>query len=746
MKLILIEGPGKRESVQHYLGKEYKVMPTYGHCRDLPIKTLGVDVENNFEPEYVVAPDHKKTVDAIKKEMSKAEAVYFASDPDREGEAITWHMCHLLGIDPKKANRITYNEISQVAVNEAINNPRPIDDRLVDAQQARRVLDRLVGYKISPILCKKIQNNLSAGRVQSVTLRLVVDREREIENFKPEEYWTLYVILSNANGKKETFKATLNLGKNKTIKNKEEMDKILDAISSGEFIATNVKKSVTKSQPSAPFTTSTMQQEALNKLGMNLKTTSSVAQSLYEGVEIQGEGKVPLVTYIRTDSVRVAPEAQAKAKKFISNKFGDKYVVKSPRTFKNKKDVQDAHEAIRPISLDRKPEDLKDKMHKNEYRLYKLIYDRFLASQMADATYDSLSVDIECNGYKFKTTGRAMTFDGYTAVYNNDTGENDDKVAKLPNIEKGDKFDLKDKKPEQKWTKPPSRYTEASLVKAMEEKGIGRPSTYTQSVTTLFYRHYVDHDGKLIVPTELGKVVVDMLVKFFPNIMDIGFTAGMENNLDDIEYEGKDWRKMISEFYAPFIQTVKIAAKDGSKAKVPEELSDVDCELCGSKMVIRTGKYGKFLACPNFPTCKNTKPLVEEKPIEAKCPTCGKNIKTLKSKRGKIFYGCEGYPTCTFMSWNIPANEKCPNCSEEMIVKLYKNLKVISCEKCNYNRKEKIENNGSNENSSSENTQTNNINNDVNYGYSNYGGIGSSGLSIREEIEILNKLDEENGL
>lgn len=747
MKLVLIEGPGKKDSVQHYLGKDYKVMPTFGHCRDLPEKTLGVDVKNNFEPEYVIVPDHKKYVDAIKKEMAKSEAVYFASDPDREGEAIAWHMCYLLGIDPKKANRVTYNEISQTAVNEAIKNPRPIDDKLVNAQQARRILDRLVGYKISPILCKKIQNKLSAGRVQSVTLRLVVDREREIENFKPEEYWTLQVILETTDGKKEKFKSTLNLGKNKTVKSKEEMDKILADISSGEFIATNVKQSVTKSQPSAPFTTSTMQQEALNKLGMSLKTTSATAQTLYEGVEVQGQGKVPLVTYIRTDSVRIAPEAQAKAKSFIKAKYGEEYIVKSPRNFKNKKDAQDAHEAIRPISLDRKPEDLKDKIQKNEYRLYKLIYDRFLASQMADATYDSLSVDIECNGYKFKTTGRTMTFDGYTAVYNNETDDgSDEKLSKLPNIKKGDKFSLVEKKPEQKWTKPPARYTEASLVKAMEEKGIGRPSTYTQSVTTLFNRNYVEHSAKFIVPTELGKVVVDMLVKFFPDIMDVGFTAGMENSLDDIEYEGKDWHKVLSEFYGPFIEAVKAASSDGTKAKVPEEVSDVICDKCGANMVIRTGRFGKFLACPNFPTCKNTKPLNEEKPIDAKCPLCGKNIKKLKTKKGKIFYGCEGYPDCKFMSWNIPANEKCPNCQNDMIVKFYKNVKVISCEKCNYSRKEKIENPTGDE-LPAENANEN-VSGGLNFSADENKGKFStrSGLSPQEEMDILNKLDEENGI
>ena len=723
MKLVLIEGPGKRDSVQHYLGNGYKVMPTFGHCRDLPEKTLGVDVKNNFTPEYVIVPDHKKYVDDIKREMKKAEAVYFASDPDREGEAIAWHMCHLLDIDPAEANRITYNEISEQAVNEAIANPRPIDDKLVNAQQARRILDRLVGYKVSPILCKKIQNKLSAGRVQSVTLRLVVDREREILNFKPEEYWTLQVILNKTDGSSETFKATLNLGKDKTVKSKEEMDEIISAITGEEFVATNVKKSVTKSSPSAPFTTSTMQQDALNKLGMSLKTTSATAQVLYEGVEIAGKGKQPLVTYIRTDSTRVAPEAQAKAKAYIKNVYGDKYVVEKPRTFKNKKDAQDAHEAIRPISLDWKPEDLKDKISKNEYRLYKLIYDRFLASQMADATYNSLTVDIECNGYKFKTTGRSLIFEGYTAIYNNQSSddESDDTQSKLPNIEKGDKFVSKETKPEQKWTKPPARYTEASLVKAMEEKGIGRPSTYTQSVSTLFTRTYVEKDGKAIKPTELGNVVVDMLVKFFPDVMDVKFTAQMEENLDDIEYEGKDWHKVLSEFYGGFEEAVKAAMSDGTKAKIPDEETDIECDKCGSKMVIRSGRFGKFLACPNYPTCKNTKPLEEERKVVAKCPTCGKDVVAKKSKRGKIFYGCEAWPECSYVSWNIPANEKCPDCSEDMIVKLFKNLKVVSCPKCTYSRREKIENKNENKVEDEEP-----LNDDFN------------------EIDILNKLDEEN--
>jgi len=689
MKVVFIEGPGKRESIQKYLGKDYKVIPTLGHVRDLPQKGLGVDINNEFKPEYVIMPDKKKTVAKIIEEAKRADGVLLATDPDREGEAIAWHVANILGLDSKAQCRIVFNEISKSAVTKGLNEVRAIDINLVDAQQARRVLDRLVGYKLSPLLCKKIQNNLSAGRVQSVTLRLLVDREREIENFKPEEYWTLTVLL-NKSGAKDKVKCYLVDGKDKKIKTKEEMDAIIKEVSGSNFVATSVKKSVTTSHPSAPFTTSTMQQDALNKLGMSLKQTTQTAQGLYEGVDVAGEGKVALVTYIRTDSVRVSPEAQAMAKDFIINKYGEKFASEKPRFYKNKKDAQDAHEAIRPITLERTPESLKDKVAKPFYKLYKLIYDRFIASQMADATYNSLSVELEANKRKFKTTGRSPIFEGYTIVYQNMPEETEDEVnSKLPDINEGDVLSLDSLNPEQKFTKAPPRYTEASLVKTMEEKGIGRPATYTQTVTVIMNRKYIEKEGKALKATELGKRVVDMLIKFFPNIMDIGFTADMEDKLDDIEYGGKVWQKVVGEFYTGFEKDLRAAQQDSYADKTPKapvEVSDVVCDKCGAMMVIRTGKFGKFLACPNFPKCRNTKPLVENKEVGI-CPKCHKPLRELKTKANKIFYGCTGYPDCDYKSWDIPSPEKCPKCGADMIEKRFKANTITKCTKCDFNKK-----------------------------------------------------------
>jgi len=693
MKLIFIEGPGKKPSIEKYAGKEYRVIPTLGHIRDLPVRGMNIDITNNFEPNYQILPDKKKVVENMIEQAKKAQQILIATDPDREGEAIAWHICHILKLDQNDPIRIEFNEISEKAVQNALTKPRGIDEKLVDAQQARRVLDRLVGYKLSPFLCKKIQGNLSAGRVQSVTLKLVVDRDREIENFKPTEYWTLSCQLQGDSAK-DKVTTYLAANKDKKIKSKEEMDEIVSAIEGGTFKAINVKKSMTVSHPSAPFTTSAMQKEAGNKLNMSLKVVTATAQKLYEGVDLNTGGKLALVTYIRTDSTRVSPEAQAKAKAYILDKFGEKYVPEKSRVFKNKKDAQDAHEAIRPITLENTPEKMKDLIGKNEYKLYKLIYDRFLASQMADATYNSLSVDFECNGHKFKTTGRALVFDGYTTVYNNEPSPSDDDEtsSKLPNIEKDQVFKHISSKPEQKFTKPPARYTEASLVDAMEKEGIGRPATYNQTVATITGRKYVEKDGKNLISTELGRSVVDLLNKFFANIMDIGFTAQMEDNLDEIEYSGKEWKKVVGEFYEGFEKELRLALQDHSKVdKAPEEVTDIPCDKCGSMMVIRTGKFGKFLACPNFPKCKNTKPLETPSVVVAKCPKCGRDVKKLKSKTGKIFYGCEGYPDCEFKSWDIPANEKCPNCNEDMTMKVYTASKVISCPKCNFSRREKIE-------------------------------------------------------
>lgn len=693
MKLVLIEGVGKQPSVQKYLGAGYKVVPTFGHVADLPVKGLGVDINNNFEPEYVVEGDKKKVVANLLKEAKNADEILFASDPDREGEAIAWHAAKLLGVDITKPVRIEFNQISKDAVQRGAAHPRPINMDLVNAQQARRVLDRLVGYKLTPLLCKKIQSSLSGGRVQSVTLKLVVDRDREIENFKPEEYWTLYAVLNKA-GSKETFKASLVLPKDKKIRSKEEMDKILADLKDAIFEAVSVKKSVTSSSPSAPFDTASMNKDAGNKLGLSLKQITSLAQSLYEGVDVQGEGKMPLVTYIRTDSVRVSPEAKTMAREYITRKFGEKYLPSSARIFKNKKNTQDAHEAIRPISLDITPESIKNKVQKNYYRLYKLIYDRFLASQMADATYNSLSVDLTANGHKFKTTGRTLLFEGYTAVYNNqvvEEGEESDLSTRLPKIEEGEQFKASELKDEQKFTKPPARYTESSLQDEMKNSGIGRPATYSQTITLLQTRHYLEKEGKKLISTSLGRTVVDFLCKYFSDIMDVEFTANMEDNLDDIELGGREWQSIIKEFYGNFDKELKTAFYDGAKNKVPDEESDEICEKCGSKMVIKTGKFGKFLACPNFPKCKNTRNLEAPSVVVAKCPKCGKDVKSLKTKSGKVFYGCVGYPECDFKSWDIPANEKCPKCGEDMIVKIFKTKKITSCPKCRFSREDKIE-------------------------------------------------------
>lgn len=692
MKLVLIESSGKQETVSKYLGSGYKVIATKGHVRDLPVRTLGVDVEQNFKPDYQIMPDKKKLIDQLKAEAKKSECVYIATDPDREGEAIAWHLAHCLGIKKSEKARIEFNEISKNAINNALTKPRVINENLVDAQQARRVLDRLVGYKLSPLVSNKIQGgqNLSAGRVQSVTLRLVVDKDREIENFKPEEYWTLQGFFVKENST-EQIKATLSLKKTEKIKSKEEMDEVLNELKNREYVVTEVKKAESKSHPSAPFTTSSMQQDAQSKLGFTLKQTSSLAQNLYEGVTIPGEGKVALITYIRTDSVRVSEEAQAKAKAFIKENYGENYCPKTPNIYKGKKNIQDAHEAIRPITLERKPEDLKGIIDPQLYKLYKLIYDRFLASQMAEAKFDSVNVDISAVGTKrvFKAVGKTMIFDGFTVLYNNapvgDDAENE-VDNKIPQVTEGEKLENKELKPEQKFTKPPARYTESSLVKAMEEKGIGRPATYSPTVNTLLSRLYLEKDGKYIISTELGRTVVDLLLKYFSDIMDVGFTADMENRLDTIEEGGQVWQDVIRDFYKNFFNELMSAYKDREKVELEVEESDVICDKCGAKMIYKMGRFGKFLACPNYPECKNTKNVTVEE-IVGKCPKCGADLLKKKSHKGKIFYGCKGYPKCDFASWDLPSKEKCPNCKEMMVEKEYNGYKVIRCTKCDYQTK-----------------------------------------------------------
>lgn len=733
MKLVVIEGAGKVKTVEKYLGKGYKVFATKGHVRDLPQKTLAVNVKKDFEPKYEIMPDKTETVKELKNLASKADAIYLATDPDREGEAISWHIANILGLSPEQPVRAEFNEISEKAVKNGLSHPRKINLNLVDAQQARRVLDRLVGYKLSPVLCKKIRNNLSAGRVQSVTLRLIVEREREIRNFKPEEYWTFFSNLKNSDD--FAMRASLEKKNNKKYKiaNKDELDKVLSDLKGENYVVGKVVKKVAKSHAPAPFITSSMQQDALNKLGMNLKQTSAAAQALYEGVNIGGE-HIALITYIRTDSTRVSPDAQKAAREFIAKKFGEKFVPAKPNIYASKKSAQDAHEAIRPITLDRTPESLKDTLSPENYKLYKLIYERFLASQMSDAEYNTVNAEIKAGDYMFKVSGKTPLFAGYTAVYSNYQEEKDDEMGvKLPVLTEGEQLAFVSHTYEQKFTKPPARYTEASLVKTMEEKGIGRPATYTPTVALLFSREYIVKEGKFIVPTQLGEEVTDMLVKYFSDIMDVGFTANMESKLDDIEEGGKIWQKVVGEYYNGLEDKIAAAMGDSFSLKAADEVSDVICENCGSRMVYKNGKFGRFLACPNFPKCRNTKALDEngnvvdkENPKQpeqtgvicdkcgspmvlrhgkfgdflacsaypkcknikniqtnedyGRCPDCGKPLKRIISGKG-AFYGCTGYPDCKFTSLYPVSAKKCPDCGGYMVKRSYKGKNYLVCAK-----------------------------------------------------------------
>lgn len=690
MKLLIIESPGKIETIKKYLGSDWTVFATGGHIRDLPEKKLGVDIKHNFEPTYELRPDKLNTIKKLKQEAKKASQIYIATDPDREGEAIGWHVATVLGLDMLAKNRVEFNSITKEVIQTEIDKPRSIDINMVDAQQARRVLDRLVGYKLSPILCKKIANRLSAGRVQSVALKLVCDRESEIENFVPEEYWTLTAELEKPN-QKPTFKATLNTITNKKIKlkNKDMMDRVLAHIKDGKYIVTSTKKSITKNHAPAPFTTSTMQQDAINKLNISLKQVTACAQELYEGVDLGADGKVALVTYIRTDSVRVSDEARQNAKKFIIEKFGEKYYPSKPNIYKSKgENVQDAHEAIRPAHFDRTPESVKPYLSAPNYKLYKLIYERFFASQMADATYDSVSAVIENNDCQFKVSGKTPKFAGFTAIYadsKKQTQEDEEENTKLPELLDGDVLNLVNLTPSQKFTKPSPRYTESTLIHAMEENGIGRPATYTPTITILLSRKYVEKQAKALVPTKLGRDVDKLLQKYFSSIINVDFTAKMEDDLDKIATDGKDWHAMIASFYEKFAKLLQEANGDTSYVlERPKPIeTDIICEKCGSKMVIKEGRYGKFLACSNFPACKNVKPL--QKAV-AVCPKCGKKVFERKSKKGKTFYVCEDSKNCNFISWDLPLAEKCPQCGQYLLQKVTKSniIKYCSNESCDY--------------------------------------------------------------
>ena len=654
-KLIIVESPAKAGTIKKFLGGNTKVVASMGHIRDLPKSKLGVDIENNFEPEYINIRGKGDLIKSLKSEAKKAKKVYLATDPDREGEAIAWHLANILGIDENSKCRVTFNEITKDAVKEAIKNPRCVDKNLIDAQQARRVLDRIVGYKISPILWKKVRRGLSAGRVQSVAVKLIVDREEEIEKFIPEEYWNMYVNLKK---NKDVFKAKL-VGKEEKkieIHTKEETEKILNEIDKAKFVVKEVKKSQRKRNPAPPFTTSTMQQEASRKLGFSLKKTMSVAQGLYEGVRIPEKGSVGLITYMRTDSTRISDVARAAAKEQITQKYGEDYYEN--RYYKTKADAQDAHEAIRPTYIDISPDKLKDSLTKDQYKLYNLIYNRFLASQMSAAIYDTVSVKIDANKYNFKANGQTLRFKGFMALYveSKDTEEKEEN-NQIPELQENETVEKVDIENIQSFTEPPPRYTEASLVKTLEEKGIGRPSTYSPTITTILERRYIEKNQKQLVPTELGKVVNNILVERFADIVSEEFTANMENQFDEIAIGKQAWKNIIKEFYGPFEKELEKANEELEHVELVEEVSDVPCEKCGRMMVIKYGRFGKFLACPGYPECKNTKPFVET--IEETCPKCGGKIQIRKTKKRRNYYICENNPkACDYISWNKPKKEE----------------------------------------------------------------------------------------
>ena len=651
-KLIIVESPAKANTIKKFLGGKTKVVASMGHIRDLPKSKLGVNIENNFEPEYINIRGKGDLIKSLKKDAKSAKKVYLATDPDREGEAIAWHLAHILDIPEDSKSRVTFNEITKTAVQKAIKEPRQIDINLVNAQQARRVLDRIVGYKISPVLWKKVRKGLSAGRVQSVAVKLIVDREKEIEDFIPEEYWNIIAKLLDEKSKKE-FEAKL-VGKNNKkleIHSKEEVDEILDNIKDAKFIVKDVKKGERKRNPAPPFTTSTMQQEASRKLNFSLKKTMSVAQTLYEGVKIPEKGTVGLITYMRTDSTRISEEARKVAKEVVEATYGSEYYEN--RYYKTKADAQDAHEAIRPTYIDIKPEQIKDSLTNDQYKLYRLIYNRFLASQMKSAIFDTLAVTIDANEYNFKANGQSIKFKGFMTLYVEGTDEKEDEIGQIPLLEVDQEVKKEKIESKQSFTEPPPRYTEASLVKALEEKDIGRPSTYSPTITTIIARHYVEKEAKQLVPTELGKVVNKLLTENFPDIINVEFTAEIENEFDEIADGKENWKQMISEFYGPFEKELEKVEKELEHVELEEEVSDVPCEKCGRMMVVKYGRYGKFLACPGYPECKNVKPYIET--IEEPCPKCGGKVQIRKTKNRRTFYICENNPEkCDYISWTKP--------------------------------------------------------------------------------------------
>lgn len=676
--LVIVESPSKAKTIGKYLGSTYKVVASVGHVRDLPKSKLGIDIDNDFDPQYISIRGKGDLIKELKKEAKKASKVYLATDPDREGEAISWHLAYLLGIDERTPCRIVFNEITKDTIKAAVKNPRPIDLKLVDAQQARRVLDRLVGYQISPLLWRKIRRGLSAGRVQSAALKIICDRENLIRDFVPKEYWNIVASFK----KEKDFSAKLAEYKNSkiTVDNKDSADKIFKELEEGEYIVKSLTNKERIKRPYAPFTTSSLQQEASTKLGFFTKRTMLVAQQLYEGVEIKGHGTIGLVTYIRTDSVRISEEAKRSAASYITEKFGKEYLGNNVFTNK-KKDIQDAHEAIRPSQVEFEPDKIKDSLSKDQYNLYKLIWTRFVASQMVPARFDNLQVAIANGDYVLKTTGSKLLFDGFQKVYKSSLEEDKDKI--LPHLEEGEKLNLKDVSGEQNFTQPPSRFTEASLVKDLEEKNIGRPSTYAPIVATLIERKYVSREKKTLIPTDLGFLVTKLMEEYFKEIVDAGFTAGMEDKLDDVEIKDLDWKSIVRDFYGTLKEELEVADKAIEKVEVEDVPTGELCELCGNPMVVKVGRFGEFAACKGYPECKNTKPIM--KTIDVKCPKCGKDIVVRKSKRGRVFYGCSGYPECKQIYSYKPTNEKCPKCGELLLEKKTKTTKyACSNAECDY--------------------------------------------------------------
>ncbi|MBQ4464530.1 MAG: type I DNA topoisomerase [Oscillospiraceae bacterium] len=679
--LVIVESPAKAKTIQKYLGAGFEVVASMGHVRDLPKSKLGVDVENGFAPHYLDMKGKEDVIKDLKKRAKKSDTVYLATDPDREGEAISWHLAQMLHLDMTADNRVAFNEITKTGVQNGMANPHKIDLDLVNAQQARRILDRLVGYKLSPFLWKKVKRGLSAGRVQSVAVRLIVDREEEIRAFVPKEYWSIDAVLTAPHSTKR-FSAKLAAvdGEKIEIANEAQSQMLLDRLEKAQFTVTAIKKRVTKKQPAPPFITSTLQQEASKRLGFQSKRTMKAAQELYEGIDVDGMGAVGLITYMRTDSLRISADAQQAAAEYIQKTYGDNYLPEKPRVFKTKKNAQDAHEAIRPSMPDLSPDRVKHSLTSDQYKLYKLIWERFIASQMANALLDTISVDIDAGGCLFKASGYSVKFDGFTVLYEEKNEDAEENQKMLPLLAMGDILKVIKLDGNQHFTQPPARFTEATLIKALEENGIGRPSTYAPTITTILARMYVEREGKQLKPTVLGEVTTQVMKEHFQKIVDADFTAKMETALDNVEQGTQDWVSMLEDFYQDFAKTLETAeeAMEGKHVKIPDEETDIVCEKCGRNMVIKIGPYGKFLACPGFPECKNAKQIMQE--TGGTCPKCGQKVVQKKSKRGRTFYGCSGYPECNFMTWNVPVEEKCPQCGCTLFQRGGKNG-VLVCEK-----------------------------------------------------------------